>query len=163
MRTAANFIDDSRTYKPAAIAALKAFKARKTFKPEVTEQQRENAMFELVNGLAEVYQVPAVLTIMREEPEGTLSMTDGRPIIPIVLKGSLSIITLLTKFAVIRNALNGTTLDEMAWAVNLFRKVYPRQFEKLVFDPERIAFVKPAPVVEVAQAIQSIEEMEEAA
>lgn len=127
----------NQTYKPEAIRALREFKALKTFKPEVTLEQRLAAMQTLINALASVYAVPVPIIVEAQDIDGSDSglssvrLIDGpEAYFLITMRGKLSIITLLHEFAHVRFN-SGNELKVQKWAVNLFRKVYPKQFERL--------------------------------
>lgn len=130
-----NVIDDTMTFKPEAIKALREFKKAKTFRETV--EVRLGQMRELIGKLCEVYGMPPVSVAFPEANDtggGSGSSyydSHGRCI---VMKGHLSIITLLHEFKHARDLDTRGTIDQKSaqkFAVNLFRKVYPRQFARL--------------------------------
>lgn len=132
-------VDDAMTFKPEAIRALKAFKELKTFKPECTSEMRLSGMQTLIADLTTVYKgpdypAPVVITEGLISPEGFSGLSDFRKgengeSDRIIMRGRLSIITLLHMFA--RCVREYGSWEAQKFAVNLFRKVYPRQWEKL--------------------------------
>lgn len=123
-----SLLDDSMTFKPDAIRALRKFKREKTFRKSSGE--RLDAMRILVGELAEVYGLQSCINnlffVENENSNGSYSPISGE----IVLRGKLSIITLLHEFA---HARGYREYGAVRWSLNLFRKVYPRQFERLTF------------------------------
>ena len=141
------FVDETATYKPDAIRALREFKALKTFKPE-NRAQRHPGLEELANKLARAYGLDIEISLV-DSPFEYLPETNGNGvrIVGLPMAGRLSILTLLHNFAGIRTLLGearvGETFEKrQKWAVNLFRKVYPRQFARLIFDPYSGFFFK---------------------
>jgi hypothetical protein len=162
-------LDDAMTYKPEVVRALRTFKKAKTF--NLTPENRLACMQTLVNDMATAYGMePIAVDVMDERGSvharfmeafnrltGTLPpVEENTPTYPasgasnadpsarkIHMVGKLSIITLLHEFAHIRFGTD--ELKCQRWAVNLFRKVYPKQFAKLVFNGW--AFVKPSATV----------------
>jgi hypothetical protein len=136
--TTNKFIDDSKTYKPEAIKALKAFKKKKTFKLPLEE--RIEAMRELLASLTEIYAVSKPVEFKTEDLDGSSSglsfvrVLEDRFIL--VMMGRLSIITLLHEFAHCRGY---DEAEARTWSLNLFRKVYPKQFARLVVTEDGFA------------------------
>lgn len=119
------------TFKLGAVAALKKFKAEKTFRK--TDAERLESMRELVKELSKVYGIPHPL-VDTEDIDGSFSgESTYHPYFNIItMRGKLSIITLLHEFG---HALKGKSETKaQSWAVGLFKKVYPKQFEKLETD-----------------------------
>ena len=158
-------LDDAMTYKPEVIRALRTFKKAKTWKPEVTGDARLACMQTMVDSMATAYNMQPIAVVVDSERAhvharfmdalnrmtGTLPPVEGNAPVSgascadtearqICMTGKLSIITLLHEFAHIRFGTD--ELKCQRWAVNLFRKVYPRQFGQLVFNGW--AFVKPS-------------------
>jgi hypothetical protein len=149
-------LDDSKTFKPEAIKALRRFKALKTFRPETPEGARLEGMQTLTNDLVDVYGLRVVIPVMHNPGWGmdmAQTTDENVPVIPISLFGpNLSIITLLHQFAGIRKYIESDGEDNLSflgrqrYAANLFRKVYPRQFARLVFDEMTGCFLKNIPM-----------------
>ena len=124
-------LDENKTYKPETVSALYAFKKEKTFK--LNEHERYAKMQEFVIKLSEIYEIEPVVRIIRRNSDhvdsaGSCANPDTKTI---CMSGPLSIITLLHEFAHIKGI--EEELAAQKWAVNLFRKVYPKQFARLVF------------------------------
>ncbi len=137
-------IIEDRKYKRGVLSALRKFKREKTFKKTMGE--RLVAMRTLVNELVEVYELKPItidFIIDSDDWEEKLSsdfeenLGNGQWIHSdrqIRLKGKLSIITLLHEFAHARfdhDINNGDERITVKWSINLFRRVYPKQFERL--------------------------------
>jgi hypothetical protein len=136
--SAEKFIDESKTYKPEAIKALKAFKKKKTFK--LPMEERIEAMRELVASLAEIYEVSKPIEFRAENLDGSSSglshvkVREDRFIL--VMQGRLSVITLLHEFAHCRGY---DEIEAKIWSLNFFRKAYPKQFARLVITEDGFA------------------------
>lgn len=152
MVTKEDILDDNKTFKPEAIKALRRFKALKTFRPDTPEGARLEGMQVLINDLVDVYGLRVILPVLHDLGWGAdLPRTpdEGVPVIPIAMFGpNLSIITLLYQFASVRKYIESDGEEMLSfkgrqrYAVNLFRKVYPRQFARLVFDEGTGCFFK---------------------
>lgn len=131
-------LDDGMKFRKGTIRALKMFKAHiarnglRGYKDPQVILRRYYAMRWLVQTLALVYRIPV--------PELRLGRITGKPgssgasrYIPgahvIILEGRLSFLTLLHEYA---HAMGKNEADAVRWSVNLYRRVYPRQFAKLL-------------------------------
>lgn len=147
------YVDNTATYKPEAIKALREFKALKTWKPEAIADERFAGLQALVDKLTEVYRMPP-LKIFTDLLEAVAYDTAGG--YPIMVTENLSTITILHNFAGVRHRVHQIPLGKsfnsrQRWAVNLFRKVYPRQFARLTLDAGNGFFYNvQAPVEQVA-------------
>ena len=122
-------------FKKGAVAALRKFKAKKTFKLDVPG--RLEAMGELLEDLSKVYDIEcpgfeAVNINGGHSGDSYYHRLQHK----IVMQGKLSIITLLHEFAHARGkGEKGACVFSLAnlmtlWAED-FKRVYPKQFEKL--------------------------------
>ena len=135
-----DYIDDTIEYAPGTVQALKHFKSKKTF-TESTEV-RLIAMQILVDEIAVAYSFPITPTVIARNITGNSSGNSSAELYRvlygesprIIMEGKLSIITLLHELAHIL-LISSDELLVQRWAINLFRKVYPKQFAKLRFDP----------------------------
>lgn len=146
--TVVEILDDRMKFKPAALRAMKAFRASHPWRG--TEDERRVKCQELVVALAEAYGI-ALPEVLFDRLDGSSSGAScyDRSQHRIVLRGRLSVITLLHEFAHSRG------MDERAavrWSVNLFRRHFPRSYSRLVhrghvlLRPEDVrAEVCPAP------------------
>ncbi len=116
-------------YPQEVLKAMQSFKAKIRLKPE----ERLRAMRDLVAELAGVYKIepPGVKT-------ASLGGRKGMYQNGVIYLEKLSIITLLHEFA--HAAFGHSEYKAVEWSVNLFRKVFPKQFEKL--EPKGHTLVK---------------------
>jgi len=143
-----SIIDDSMSFVPEAIEALRRFKALKT--SVANPGARLEAMQVLVNELAGAYGLNVLIPLFTDlENVGSFEVMteEGVPMYPLLLNsGNLSVIALLHQFAAIKYFVtdenSGSFIDRQRFAVNLFRKVYPEQFAKLVMNPQTGFFVR---------------------
>ena len=163
-------VSDSQTYKPNAVRALKAFKAVKTWKPEVSPIERLTAMQALINSLKDEYDMHVHIPVVEGFAEYPATDENEIQIIPIYQRaGRLSVITLLNRFAAIRGEVQEdfesgrSYVGRQRWAVNLFRKVYPRQFARLIFNRRDGGFYTSIPGIDVTELGQATEAQAEAA
>ena len=114
-------------FKKGAVAALRKFKAKKTFKLDVPG--RLEALGELLEDLSKVYDIEcpgfeAVNINGGHSGDSYYHRLQHK----IVMQGKLSIITLLHEFA---HARGKGERGACVFSLNLFKRVYPKQFEKL--------------------------------
>jgi len=132
---------DDVEFLPGAVEALKAFKDKNTGK--CSTEVRFAAMKELIGLLSGIYGISSPELVM-EGIDGSSSGNscyDGRPH-RITMRGKLSILTLLHEFCHARG------MDErqaVGWSVSLFKRVYPKQYDKLFHTGHVLE--KPEPVV----------------
>ncbi|GMT43050.1 MAG: hypothetical protein IEMM0002_1461 [bacterium] len=131
-------LDDEMKFKKGTVRALKNFRRfirknrlRGYNDPRII-LQRFYASKRLIEILSIIYRIPV--------PDVRLGKVSGEPAssgsscyIPanhtIVLSGKLSVITLLHEFA---HARGRNEREAVRFSVNLFKKVYPKQFNKLM-------------------------------
>jgi hypothetical protein len=131
-------IDDNMTFPAPAIEALALFKKDYRFNAPANvsfmdwQGRRLAGMKTLVNALCEAYQIaPIELRMVGIEEGASSTASFYMPTERIIyMVGKLSIVTLLHEFA---HALLNTDGQDAAqkWAVNLYKKVYPRAFDNL--------------------------------
>ena len=121
-------LDDGMKFRPATLHAMRAFAEAKPWRGTVEERQ---AKFRQLNrALAAAYQIA--------EPELVFETLDGgtsgrshyvRASHRIVLVGRLSVVSFLHEFGHARGY-----GERMAckWSINLFRRIFPRKFSRLV-------------------------------
>ena len=126
--TVVEILDDSMTFLPATLRAVRAFKKSRPWTGTIDE--RKEKFRQLNRDLAVAYGVA--------EPELIFGDLDGSTsgashYIPsahrIVLVGRLSVVTCLHEIA---HARGMGEHDACRWSVNLFRQVFPRQFARLI-------------------------------
>ncbi|MGK7345033.1 MAG: hypothetical protein ACNS63_04415 [Candidatus Nitrospinota bacterium M3_3B_026] len=131
-------LDDGMKFRKGAIRTLRTFKAHvarnrlRGYRDPQIVLRRYQAMRWLVQTLALVYRIP-VPELRLGRITGERGSSGISRYIPganvIVLEGRLSVLTLLHELAHARG------MDErkaVRWSVNLYRRVYPRHFEKLM-------------------------------
>jgi len=127
------------------ITALEYFKAKKSFNMDT--EGRFEAMQEMLNELCDVCGIP-ILSFEMENIDGSFSGASefNSSEYKIVMRGKLSIITFLHEFAHAfffhtvnflyqeSNQFNYYKIEQLAkmWSHHYFRKVYPRQYDKLM-------------------------------
>jgi hypothetical protein len=131
-------INDNLKFKKGAIAALRRFKAKKTFK--LSDAKRFKALKTLIHELADVYEI-ARPTVLRGRVPSAAEMRTERASSgdsyyspaehKIVLNGRLSIITALHEFG---HARGKGERGACKFSLNLFKRVYPKQFAKLAHN-----------------------------
>ena len=133
-QTAAECLSDNIKYRRGVIAAVKAFKRSGPWKGSIETRKKK---FRRLNGrLAEAYGMPAP-ELHFEGIDGSFSgasscsrRSRGQPAV-ITMRGKLSVVTFLHEFA---HALGKGERGACRWSINLFRRVFPRQFARLRAD-----------------------------
>ena len=124
----AEVLDDTMTFRPAALRAMRAFAEAKPWRGSLDERQQK--FRELNRDLAAAYEIA--------EPELVFETLDGgtsgrshyvRPLHRIVLVGRLSVVSYLHEFGHARGY-----GERMAckFSINIFKRVFPRSFSRLV-------------------------------
>jgi hypothetical protein len=125
--TVTEVLGDGARFKPAALRALREFRRSRPWRG--SPQEREEKFRTLNRSLAAAYEM--------REPELVFEVLDGTTgggrYIPalhrVVLAGKLSVVTYLHEFAHARGFGERATCK---WSINLFRRVFPRQFARLI-------------------------------
>ncbi|HOE19098.1 MAG TPA: hypothetical protein PK344_16980 [Syntrophorhabdaceae bacterium] len=118
-------------YPQEVVKAMQSFKAKMSFR--LKPEERFRAMRDLVAELSGVYGIEPTVVKTAD-----LGGRKGLYRNGVIYLEKLSVITLLHEFA---HAVFGTSeYKAVEWSVNLFRKVYPEQFEKL--EPKGHTLVK---------------------
>ena len=136
------WLEESMKFKKGAIRALKTFRTKKTYKEE-NKSKRLKAMVKLIEDLSFTYEVEPPNVVFNEDPVSQTGSLDSHVICApdneqktIVIRGKLSIITLLHEFA---HVIGRDQQRAVRWSLNLFQRVYPKQYDKL-FIVRGIAF-----------------------
>lgn len=119
-------LDDHMKFKKGAVEVLQRFKNKHVR----DNSERFEAMVSLAAELSTIYEI-ATPSLKAEDctPSGFSGASSYAPEThEITMRGKLSIITFLHEFG---HALGKNEWDATKWSVNLFRKVYPDEFEKL--------------------------------
>ena len=132
--TVAECLSGRSKYRRGVVAAVKAFKRAGPWRGTVEERK---AKFQRLNeALAGAYEMP-MPDLRFERIDGSFSGAssclrggDERPAV-ITMRGRLSIVTFLHEFA---HALGKDERGACRWSINLFRRVFPRQYARLQAD-----------------------------
>lgn len=146
--TSIEVTSDTMLFKLGVIAALRAFKERRT--GSLSTEERFAAMQELIAELARIYEIPAP-TLAMENIDGSHSWESSyNPAAhTITMRGRLSIITLLHEFA---HARGMNEYGAVGWSVSLFKRVYPERYAQL-HQQDHVLTAEAPP--EPAPAVQS--------
>ncbi len=132
--TVAECLSDRTKYRRGVIAAVKEF--RRVGPWQGTLEEREGKFRRLNEALAGAYGILAP-RLRFEKIDGSFSGAssclrggDGRPAV-ITMRGRLSVVTFLHEFA---HALGKDERGACRWSINLFRRVFPRQYARLRAD-----------------------------
>jgi len=132
--TVAECLSDRTKYRRGVIATVKEFKREGPWRGSIEERK---ARFRRLNeALAGAYEMPTP-DLRFERIGGSFSgasscarQGDGRPA-AITMRGRLSVVTFLHEFA---HALGKDERGACRWSINLFRRVFPRQYARLRAD-----------------------------
>ena len=130
-KTVAECIDDDLKYRPGVYAAVKAFKKSKPW--EGTDKEMQAKMLSLNEELAKIYEVDAPnLVFVKKFPVGPCCFPTSKPAV-IMLQptknGSYSVVAYLHEFG---HVLGKDEHETCRWSINLFKRIFPKQYEKLV-------------------------------
>jgi hypothetical protein len=117
--TVAEVLSSTRTYRPEALRALRAFRSAKPWRG--TEAERRTKFRRLHRELCRVYGVRPSLTFWAREVACYVPM-QNRINLP-----QLSVVTYLHEFVHARGA---DERQACRWSINLFRRVFPRSFAR---------------------------------
>ena len=122
-KTVAEILDAGRTYRPAVLRAMKAFRRGKPWRGTLREQLWK--LQEAANALAKAYGIaPPVVFPSWNYPAHYDRLTNF-----IVLQPNLSVVTFLHEFA--HAAFGRSERQAVGWSVNLFRRIFPRSYARL--------------------------------
>ena len=124
-------VDDAATFRPAALAALRQFRAVHPFRLEA--EAFVDAVGTLYGGLSAAYDMP-VLTVRHRGPWEGDSIESRYDDLRhrVTLRGRASVLTALHEFGHARGYGEG---GAVYWSVNVFRRVFPRSFARLQQQP----------------------------
>lgn len=117
-------------FKKATLSALKDFKNAKPWRGTLDE--RIEKFSTLINELSMIYRIkPPLLDTSSVDPSECSDRSYYMPLThSIYLVGRLSVITLLHEFA---HALGKGEYGACRWSLNLFKQIFPSQWQKLSF------------------------------
>lgn len=147
--TVAEVIDDSITYKPAALAAVRAFARSKPWRG--TASERIAKVIQVNSDLAAAYSIPVPQLFFMDLADGLLNPPPTPPGSSgssfyrpsdhsITLTGKLSVVTYLHEFG---HALGKDERQTCRWSLNLFKRCFPRSYARL--RPMGHMLVSPTP------------------
>ena len=138
--TVAEIIQD-RTYKPTVLQAMRLFRTAKAFRGN--QQEREAKYQALHAAFCAAYNKQTRLIIVpgaaaaRAGESGNSCFDQNADTIHLT---GFSVITYLHEFG---HALGKDEVDACVWSVNLFRRVFPRSFERCQFDGHMVVQTDP--------------------
>lgn len=131
-KTVKEVLDDSRTYKPEVLRAMKRYRDSRPWNGTLTE--RVDKLRKLHRSLCRTYQTTLGLLIDVPEPQRKLGNGYYKEQTrEIVLTSKLSVLTYLHEFAHATVAAEDE-FKACAWSVNLFRRMFPIAWRKMKFD-----------------------------
>lgn len=126
-RTVAESLDPDAKYKPAVLRAMREFRAARPFHGSEAERFAKFAALHIL--LCEAHGIFPALH-RGAATDGTSGGSFFRPgENSITLSGHLSVITYLHEFA---HAMGKGERGACRWSLNLFRRIFPRSFARLV-------------------------------
>lgn len=126
--TVTEVLDDGARFKPAALRALREFRRSRPWRGSV--QEREEKFRALHRALAGAYSIREPELLFEALDGGTSGRSHYIPALHrIVLSGKLSVVTYLHEFA---HARGMGERGAARWSINLFRRVFPRQYGRLI-------------------------------
>jgi len=131
--TVTEVLDDNLRFRTETVVALRWFKEHvRRNRLHAHDESRIEAMKLLVEKLSNIYRIPVPEIEMESvtgRPGGSGSSSYEPERNRIILRGRLSVITLLHEFA---HVLGKDERKACRWSINLYRLVYPEIFERLM-------------------------------
>jgi len=150
-------IDDGIKYRLGVIPALKRWRDKKLWGSK-TNRQRLEGLTVLAQELSPLYdiEVPSIsgggIDLDATVRETKMNQSGSSCYVPalheIIMSGNLSIITFLHEFG---HALGKNEKQTCRWSINLFKRVFPKQFAKL--DHSKHTLIRHRPRQEDIDAI----------
>jgi hypothetical protein len=119
-RTVAEILDATLSFKPDALRALKAFRRAKPWRGTPAERQAKFVSLHFF--LCDIYQVNPKLEI------GAITDCYSPASNTVYLTSRMSVVSYLHEFG---HARGWSERQTVRWSVNLFRRIFPRQFARL--------------------------------
>lgn len=128
--TAKEVLNPPVVFRQSVVDAMKVFKAEKPYRGSLEE--RMGKFMRLHQKLNAIYSKNTRLVFDSIGDEDSGSSHYNQPNDSIVLQGKMSIITYLHEYS---HVINGRSEKKaVRWSLNLFRKTFPKLFEKLKFE-----------------------------
>lgn len=126
-RSVAECLQDGRRYRPAALAALRAFRRSRPWRGTIIE--RLEKFQHLHAALCAAYGLSTRLRCVDVDRNRCSGSSSYTPIADMItLRGRLSVVTYLHEFG---HALGYGEQGACRWSINLFRRMFPRSFARL--------------------------------
>ena len=124
-RSVSQVLDDNIKYKGDVLRALKRFRRSKPWRGTIKE--RKAKLTKLHFELRAIYNLGTTLSfdVFTERPNGNGSYSPAMD--HITLRGKISVVTYLHEFA---HALGKDEFEACRWSINLFRRIFPRSYER---------------------------------
>jgi hypothetical protein len=119
-RTVAEVLDDTMTFRPAALRAMRAFRRLKPWRGTPAEQATKFRM--LHEDLCRVYRLRTTLN-MSPGPFGVCY----DPTRDLIMLPQFSVVSYLHEFG---HARGYDERETCRWSINLFRRIFPRSFAR---------------------------------
>jgi hypothetical protein len=129
--TVSEVLDASMKFKPAVLAAVRAYARSKPWRG--TLEERRQKIRALYTALAAAYGIPTPRVVFGDNGEGDSGRSCAIPAMGVVvLRGKNSSVTCLHEFA---HCLYGPSERQACrWSLNLFRRCFPKSWARLRFD-----------------------------
>jgi hypothetical protein len=130
-KTVAECIDDEMKYRPGVYAAMKTFRKSKPWEGSLKEMQ--DKILALNDELAKIYKIDTPKVIFVDKfPAGPCCIPGSKPAViflePIKATGKYSVVAFLHEFG---HTLGKGEKETCRWSINLFKRIFPKQYEKL--------------------------------
>lgn len=127
--TVSEVLDDAKTYRPAAIAAVKAFARSKPWQGDLSERQVKFRV--LHQALCLAYGIQPTLIFQNDESKCSGGSSFALASNAIRLTGRLSVVSFLHEFA---HARGMNEKQACRWSINLFRRCFPKSWSRCRFE-----------------------------
>jgi hypothetical protein len=128
--TVAEVLDDSKRFKPAVLAAVRAFKASHPWRGSLDE--RHAKFRKLYADLSAAYDVEPPRLIFGNDHVGDSGRSAYLPTMrTVILRGKLSVVTALHEYG---HFLGKNERRACSWSLNLFKRIWPRLFANCRHD-----------------------------
>jgi hypothetical protein len=125
----AEVLDPSMKFRPDVLRAVRAFKKHKPWRGSLDE--RKLKFSQLHQDLCRIYRRTTTLTFGKLDGGDSGGSSYSRAIDAITLTGRLSVVTYLHEWG---HALGKDEREACRWSINLFRRIFPRLFERCRLD-----------------------------
>jgi hypothetical protein len=128
--TVSEVLDASMKFKPAVLAAVRAYARSKPWRG--TLEERRQKIRALYTALAAAYGIPTPTLVFGDHGEGDSGRSCCIPAMgTVILRGKNSCISALHEF---HHLLGNNEREACRWSLNLFRRCFPRSWSRLRFE-----------------------------